>query len=739
MLFGGDLGRYGRPVLPDPSPVAEADVLLVESTYGDRVARGRRRRREAGAASSIDTAAARRQGDHSGVRARPRRGAAVLDQRLEDAHADSRAAGLRGQPDGGGRARDVSQARSTSWIPNMARTGAGRAGARRARQLCAFCTAQLEGRSRRFPNRARCRSRRAGDRDLVERHGDRRPRAASPARTRCRIRATPCCSAGYQAAGTRGRLLKDGAKFTRIHGRGRAGARARSRRSTRCPRTPTPTRSCAGSAGSSAPPALTCLVHGEPGPMDVLKARIERELGWTVKTPASSGEDRIADVTRTYLLEQVDDAAVVQYYADGFDALPLDQKVLSGTCIRRRWPAATSTTTSATATRSRCARCSKRSSTHPAARSQPETLAEIRRYTKLFWINSGSAQQHDVAQVRARSARRTRLREAARCRRERRRALPARGRRVAGRRCSSACAARSSIRSVDPLVTSKTPGQGRDILQREREQPLRRRHDGRPRRVRGAVRPEFAAGEARRPARSRRSTGSAAGTARQIRDDRPPSAGGAAVRAAPMRRALEALIRVLRDRRGRRPRGVRRRLGRRQGLAGRHDQRLHRELPRRARREGRVGRHRLLREPREDRKPAAAGRGRAVVRGAHALGSEVAPLGRRRRHRARHRRRRRDRRGGADDGDRDQSAERSAHSRGARQQVGVAREHQRGVRQVAAAGVSARVLLVRGGSRARGEVGRASRARSTTAIHEVLGPRIRPRGASISTASRSSR
>ncbi|HEX3704941.1 MAG TPA: MBL fold metallo-hydrolase [Vicinamibacterales bacterium] len=36
-LFGGDLGRYGRPVLPDPSPVADADVLLLESTYGDRL------------------------------------------------------------------------------------------------------------------------------------------------------------------------------------------------------------------------------------------------------------------------------------------------------------------------------------------------------------------------------------------------------------------------------------------------------------------------------------------------------------------------------------------------------------------------------------------------------------------------------------------------------------------------------------------------------------------------------
>ena len=37
ILFGGDLGRYGRPVLPDPAPVSDADVLLLESTYGDRL------------------------------------------------------------------------------------------------------------------------------------------------------------------------------------------------------------------------------------------------------------------------------------------------------------------------------------------------------------------------------------------------------------------------------------------------------------------------------------------------------------------------------------------------------------------------------------------------------------------------------------------------------------------------------------------------------------------------------
>ena len=36
ILFGGDLGRYNRPVMPDPQPAPEAETLLVESTYGDR-------------------------------------------------------------------------------------------------------------------------------------------------------------------------------------------------------------------------------------------------------------------------------------------------------------------------------------------------------------------------------------------------------------------------------------------------------------------------------------------------------------------------------------------------------------------------------------------------------------------------------------------------------------------------------------------------------------------------------
>jgi len=37
IVFSGDIGRYGDPVLPDPSAVPFADYLVVESTYGNRM------------------------------------------------------------------------------------------------------------------------------------------------------------------------------------------------------------------------------------------------------------------------------------------------------------------------------------------------------------------------------------------------------------------------------------------------------------------------------------------------------------------------------------------------------------------------------------------------------------------------------------------------------------------------------------------------------------------------------
>jgi len=37
LVFSGDLGRNGRPIIRDPEPCDGADALIIESTYGDRV------------------------------------------------------------------------------------------------------------------------------------------------------------------------------------------------------------------------------------------------------------------------------------------------------------------------------------------------------------------------------------------------------------------------------------------------------------------------------------------------------------------------------------------------------------------------------------------------------------------------------------------------------------------------------------------------------------------------------
>jgi len=37
LVYSGDLGRYGVAVMRDPDPVSEADTLVIESTYGNRL------------------------------------------------------------------------------------------------------------------------------------------------------------------------------------------------------------------------------------------------------------------------------------------------------------------------------------------------------------------------------------------------------------------------------------------------------------------------------------------------------------------------------------------------------------------------------------------------------------------------------------------------------------------------------------------------------------------------------
>ena len=159
-----------------------------------------------------------------------------------------------------------------------------------------------------------------------------------------------------------------------------------------------------------------------------------------------------------------------------------------------------------------------------------------------------------------------------------------------------------------------------------------------------------------------------------------------------------------------------------QGVAGRHDQRLHRGLPRPARHQGRVGSAGLLRQPGEDRadpearRPTRSG-SRTACRGT----PKYRKPGVQRHHRQRHRRRHRDRRLGSDHAGRHQPAERSDDPRAVRQQVGVAVERQRGLRQVDRCRSSAREFSWTPEEAERAEKWSSFAGELTTNMHEVIG------------------
>ena len=103
-------------------------------------------------------------------------------------------------------------------------------------------------------------------------------------------------------------------------------------------------------------------------------------------TPAPASPGAAAD--RKYLLERVDDAAVVQLYADGFSALPLKEKTLIwhlyNAAIAGRDIFYDQKHVNALEMRG----VLEQIVAYPQG-IDPATLAEIQRYTKLFWINNG--------------------------------------------------------------------------------------------------------------------------------------------------------------------------------------------------------------------------------------------------------------------------------------------------------------------------------------------------------------
>jgi len=180
-------------------------------------------------------------------------------------------------------------------------------------------------------------------------------------------------------------------------------------------------------------------------------------------TPATDAQKPAppAAADRKYLLERVDDAAVVQLYADGFEKLPLREKTLIWHLYQAAIAGRDMFYDQRYAHNLEIRDLLEEIITHPE-NVEPATLAEIQRYTKLFWINTGPfnnltarkfllkcTPEAFAAAVAAAQKGGAKL------------PLPS------GETLDAFLARLRPIffdQNVDPIVTNKTPGAGKDIL-----------------------------------------------------------------------------------------------------------------------------------------------------------------------------------------------------------------------------------------------------------------------------------
>ncbi len=171
-------------------------------------------------------------------------------------------------------------------------------------------------------------------------------------------------------------------------------------------------------------------------------------------------DDRPSD--RRWVLERVDDVSIVQLYADGFSSLALRDRVLVWHLYQAALAGRDIYYDQRYAHNLEMRDVLEALLTH-GTDIAPHVLAEIRRYTKLFWINTGAYNNitarkfvllltpHELADAVAAAAR-----------------AGAEFPRRAGETLEDMVRRMAPLffdASVDPTLTSKTPGAGRDILQ----------------------------------------------------------------------------------------------------------------------------------------------------------------------------------------------------------------------------------------------------------------------------------
>jgi metallo-beta-lactamase family protein len=272
LVFSGDLGRYDRPILPDPMPVRSADVLLLESTYGDK-------RHEPEDDGERLAAIIRETVQRGGKVIVPAFSIGRVEEviywlkKLEERHAIPILPVNLDSPMAVEALQEYS-ARSYELDPDV-RPGRG--------DVSAFGTRRF-----RFVSSTQQSIELAGTKSpaiVISSSG-----MATGGRVLFHLAAglpdarNTVLFTGYQAAGTRGRDLVDGARAVKIHGQ-MVPVAARIEQIQSWSAHADQDEILRWLSNFEKPPRVTYLVHGEPGPMDALRDQIRARLGWTVETP----------------------------------------------------------------------------------------------------------------------------------------------------------------------------------------------------------------------------------------------------------------------------------------------------------------------------------------------------------------------------------------------------------------------------------------------------------------------
>ena len=267
IVFSGDLGRYGDATMVDPEPVPRADYLLIESTYGNRL---HDRTDPEQALEDI-------------INRTVRRGGSIIIP----AFAVGRAQSL---------LHHLWKLQTANRIPHVpvfldspmainatellhSHIGEHRLTAEECKESCGIATYTREvEESKRI------------DQDSM-------PKiiiSASGMATGGRIlfhlehyapdRRNTILLAGFQAGGTRGAALRDGARELKIHGR-LVPVRAEVASLDMLSAHADSDELMRWLGGFEAPPKTTFVVHGEPEASDTFRHSIQEKLGWNARVP----------------------------------------------------------------------------------------------------------------------------------------------------------------------------------------------------------------------------------------------------------------------------------------------------------------------------------------------------------------------------------------------------------------------------------------------------------------------